>query len=115
MPPAAAPPSAVPPAAVPATAAPPPAPPAPAPRAVVEIAVADNRYEPPFVEVPAGTTVRWTNRGQDDHDVNSEDLTTVVSPVLKPGQTFEMTFTQPGPFPFVCSFHVGMNATLVVK
>jgi len=82
---------------------------------VVEIVVADNRYEPPFIEVPNGATVRWINRGQDDHDVNSEDLTTIVSPVLKPGQSFEMTFAQPESFPYLCSFHVGMNGTVVVK
>ena len=100
------------PTAIPPTAAAPAAPPA---SRVVQIAVVDNRFEPPNVEVPAGTLVRWTNSGTDDHDVVSEDLKTIESPLLKPGMVFETTFTQPGSIAYFCSLHVGMDATLVVK
>jgi len=82
---------------------------------VIEIGVVDNGYEPLSIEVPVGATVRWINRGKDDDDVNSEDLKTVISPVLKPGQSFEMTFAQPATLPYLCSFHDGMSGTLVVK
>jgi len=82
---------------------------------VVQIAVVDNRFEPPTMEAPAGTLVRWTNRGTDDHDVVSEDLKTIESPLLKPGMVFETTFTQPGSIAYFCSLHVGMDATMVVK
>jgi plastocyanin len=47
--------------------------------------------------------------------VTSEDLKTITSPVIKPGQTFEIALTQPGSIPYVCSLHVGMTATLVVR
>ena len=82
---------------------------------VLEIAVVDNRFEPPYTEVPAGTVVRWTNRGREDHDVVAEDLKTFESPLLKPGQTFELRPTAAGVIPYVCSLHDGMVATLVIK
>ena len=82
---------------------------------MVQIAVVDNRFEPPNVEVPTGTLVRWTNNGTDDHDVICEDLKTIESPLLKSGMVFEATFTQPGTIAYFCSLHVGMNASLLVR
>ena len=82
---------------------------------MVELLALDNRFEPAYTEVPRGTTVRWINRGQDDHDVTSQDFRTISSPVIKAGQSFEITLTQPGSIPYVCSLHVGMTATLVVR
>ena len=95
------------PTAAPATAA-------PAAR-VVMVNVVDNRFEPVTLEVPEGTTVRWTNNGRDDHDVVSLDFRTFESPLLKAGQTFEFTAAQPGQVPYVCTLHDGMTATLVVR
>jgi plastocyanin len=77
--------------------------------------VIDNKYDPPQLEVPAGTTVRWTNRGAEDHDVGSMDLKTILSPTLKPGASFETTLTQPGTIPYFCSFHDDMAGTIVVR
>ena len=75
----------------------------------------DNGFEPVSIEVPVGATVRWINRGQNDHDVNSLDLRTFMSPVLKPGQSYETTFGQPATYQYLGSFHDGMNGTLVAK
>jgi plastocyanin len=85
----------------------------PAPGAV-QIAALDNRFEPPHLEVRAGTLVRWQNQGTDDHDVVAEDLS-FESPVLKPGETFERDFSAPGTFPYLCDLHEGMVGTVVVS
>ena len=79
------------------------------------VSVVDNRFEPASLEVPAGSTVRWTNNGRDDHDVVSSDFKTFESPLLKAGQTFEFTFAQPAQIPYVCALHDGMTATIVVR
>ena len=98
------------PAAAPTTAAP------PAPAAgLAMVSAVDNRFEPVSLEVPVGTTVRWTNNGREDHDVVSSDFKTFESPVLKPGQTFEFTAAQAGQVPYVCTLHEGMTAMLVVR
>lgn len=107
--------TAVPPTAVPPTAAAAvPSAPLAAPRLLL-VRVVDNRFEPPHSEVAAGTTIRWTNNGTDDHDVVALDLKSFESPVLKPGQTFEATFAQAATIPYVCTLHDGMTASLVVR
>jgi plastocyanin len=109
-----APPTPIPATTVPATPVPATAtvPAAPAP---VDVQVLDNRFEPPYVEVRAGTLVRWSNRGTDDHDVVAEDLKAFESPLLKPGQTFELTLTTPGAIPYLCTLHDNMTGTIVVQ
>ncbi|HET7770029.1 MAG TPA: cupredoxin domain-containing protein [Chloroflexota bacterium] len=77
--------------------------------------VLDNRFDPVTLEVPAGTLVRWTNSGSNDHDVVSTDFKTFESPLLKTGQTFEFTAAQAGQFPYVCTLHDGMTAILTVR
>jgi plastocyanin len=80
----------------------------------VQIAVRDNVFEPPFVEVRAGTLVRWHNQGRDDHDVVAED-SSFESPVLRPGEAYERVFDSPGSFPYLCDLHDNMTATIVVR
>ena len=94
--------------------APTPQPAAAAAPTIVDVTALDNIFEPPYLEVRAGTTVRWLNRGQDDHDVVADDGS-FVSPVFKPGQTYEFTFTGAGTFPYLCDLHEGMTGTVVVR
>ena len=62
------------------------------------------RFEPPAIEVDAGTTVTWTNHDDFPHNVTllggseaSEDL-----PV---GESATITFDSPGDIPYECSLH----------
>jgi plastocyanin len=107
--PASAPTTAAQPAGSGATAAP------PAAAGIVQVAVLDNSFDPRTIQVPVGTTLRWTNRGANDHDVTSTDLKTFLSPLLGPGQTFEVTLAQAGSFGYVCSLHEGMSGTVMVR
>ena len=79
------------------------------------VSVVDNRFEPVTLEVPVGSTVRWTNNGREDHDVVASDLKAFESPLLKPGQTFEVTFSQAAQIPYVCTLHDGMTGMLTVR
>jgi hypothetical protein len=79
-----------------------------------EVVMRDNVFEPANVEVPAGTLVRWVNRGANDHDVIADDLS-FESPVVRPNQTYEMVFGQPGTYSYVCDLHDGMTGTIVAQ
>jgi plastocyanin len=74
--------------------------------AVVEVAMHDNYFSPAALTIEPGTTVRWTNRGGIIHDVKSTaDSTTLDSPILSTGESFEFTFTAPGTYNYLCSIH----------
>lgn len=104
---------------------------APVPEIDVEISIpegaylpenADHGYEPPLVEFPVGTTVRWTN-----HDTVAHTVTSGVSDGLaatpdglfdsgfvEPGGTFVRTFEAAGVVPYYCVPHPWMRGTIVV-
>ena len=76
---------------------------------------------PPFVvdfnhenlTVAAGTTVTWRNQGVAIHTTTSDD-DLWGSDVLRSGQTFSFTFSQPGTFDYFCAIHPDMTATITV-
>jgi plastocyanin len=79
------------------------------------VAVHDNYYKPKKITVPAGTTVRWTNSGQHDHTVSSDDGSW-LSDELVPGQVYDHTFTAPGTYPYHCLIRGHqMSGVVVVK
>jgi plastocyanin len=80
-----------------------------------EVGLYDNRFEPPALTVPAGTTVRWTNHGQHKHTVTS-DRGDWGSKGLGPAETYSYTFTRPGTYAYHCEVHPEeMRGTVVVK
>jgi plastocyanin len=79
----------------------------------IAVQIIDFAFEPVTLEVPAGTTVVWTNAGSAPHTVTS-DTGAFDSGRLDPGGTFSMTFDTPGTYNYHCEFHPGMQATIVV-
>lgn len=59
----------------------------------VEVAITDEGFVPGEVTVPAGATVRWTNRASQGHTVTSEAFS---SGALAEGETYSVTFDDPG-------------------
>lgn len=80
----------------------------------VAVRVEDNAFDPGTVEVVPGTTVVWTNEGNDSHTVTAADGA-FDSARLDPGESFSVRFDQPGAFAYGCDFHPGMNGTVVVS
>ncbi|MEZ5252387.1 MAG: cupredoxin domain-containing protein [Microthrixaceae bacterium] len=77
-------------------------------QAVVEISVVDNSFEPRWVVVSAGTEVRWTNNGRNDHNIIAEPegaFAGVDHGQFSAGSTHAVTFEKPGEFPYFCSLH----------
>ncbi|MBI4340620.1 MAG: cytochrome P460 family protein [Chloroflexi bacterium] len=81
-----------------------------------EVGMSRMSFQPGTRTVKVGTTVRWTDSIIDgiNHTATANDGT-FNSGVLKPGQTFEFTFTAAGGFSYVCSLHPEqMRGTIVV-
>jgi len=72
-------------------------------------------FAPNTITVPAGSTVRWTNRDDIPHNVVSDDKTTFKSKVLDTDEQFAYTFTKPGTYSYFCSIHPKMTGKVVVQ
>ena len=70
-------------------------------------------FAPAKLTVPAGSTVTWTNRDEEPHNVVANDGS-FHSPGMGSQATFSFTFTKAGTFDYVCSIHPFMRATVVV-
>ena len=82
--------------------------------ATAEVKIDNFSFSPQEITVSAGTTIVWTNRDDIPHTVVSDDKV-FKSKVLDTDQQFSFTFTKPGSYPYFCSIHPKMTATVVVK
>ena len=71
-------------------------------------------YAPNPVTIPVGGTVMWTNNDTTSHTATAADGTW-NSGTLAPGATFSRTFPTAGSFPYACTIHPGMVATVTVQ
>lgn len=62
------------------------------------------RFEPPVIEVEAGTTVTWTNNDDFPHNVHLLDGSEVTEQLPVDG-TATITFEEPGEVSYECSLH----------
>jgi len=85
------------------------------PASEVAVKIDNFSFSPATITVPAGTTIRWTNRDDIPHTVVSEDKTTFKSKVLDTDEQFTHTFTKPGTYSYFCSIHPKMTAKVVVQ
>jgi FtsP/CotA-like multicopper oxidase with cupredoxin domain/plastocyanin len=83
---------------------PPPEPDSSSAPAVVEVAMVDDRFDPPELTVAAGTIVRFVNRGANWHSVAAFDGS-FDSGRVDPGGSFEVRLDTPGVIQFLCKHH----------
>jgi plastocyanin len=85
-------------------------------QSIVEVGAFDGRgFEPKVISIEPGTTVQWTNRGEQRHTVSARDGM-FESGELEPGETFSFTFDQSGTYEYFCRPHedMGMVGTIHV-
>jgi plastocyanin len=72
-------------------------------------------YTPTDVTVVIGVnnTVEWTNNDNMQHTVTANDGS-FDSGNMNPGATFSHTFTEPGSFAYICTYHHWMHGTVTV-
>jgi plastocyanin len=98
----------------------------------------DRAFEPKSITVSAGETVTWTNDSSDAHTVTAEEASLpeganyfasggatseeaatdgVADGLLTEGETFSVTFDEPGTYRYYCIPHLseGMTGTVIVK
>jgi plastocyanin len=76
-----------------------------------EVVAKDLRFDPPAVEVPAGTTVTWRfEDGDVPHDVKGDGFASEN----QTGGTFQHRFDKEGTYPYRCTLHPGMKGRVVV-
>ena len=71
-------------------------------------------FAPAAITVPAGTTVRWTNKDDIPHTVVETDKK-FRSKALDTDDSYSFTFTVPGTFDYFCSLHSKMTGKIVVN
>jgi plastocyanin len=81
------------------------------------VAVCDNHFSPSTSTITAGSTITWTWKGSNTHNV-----TFLTGPVIPPASssmasgTFPTTFTTPGTYTYECSLHGSvMSGTITVN
>jgi len=72
-------------------------------------------FTPQTQVVKAGTTVTWTNEDTTIHDIkDTSPLNTPQSKELNKGDTFSITYNQPGTYSYICGIHQYMTGTVEV-
>jgi plastocyanin len=79
-----------------------------------EVKIDNFSFGPATITVAPGTTVTWVNHDDIPHTVVSTD-SVFKSKVLDTDEKFSYTFTKAGNYPYFCSIHPKMTATVVVK
>jgi amicyanin len=82
--------------------------------AAVDVKIDNFSFTPPTITVPAGTTVKWTNRDDIPHTVVNDDQK-FQSKALDTDESYSYTFTKPGTYPYFCSIHPKMTGKVVVQ
>jgi plastocyanin len=81
------------------------------------VAIRGFAFLPSDVHVKAGSSVTWVNcepAGTPSHTTASTQGVW-QSPLLAPGDAFTQTFDTPGAFPYLCTVHPFMTATVTVE
>jgi len=79
------------------------------------VKIVNFEFKPKTVTVKPGTKVTWTNEDTNIHDVkDTSPLATPVSQELSKGDTFSITYAQPGSYSYVCGIHPYMTGTVEV-
>jgi plastocyanin len=79
----------------------------------VAVTIASFAFAPASKSISKGDTVTWTNNDSSPHTVTAADGS-FNSGNMAPGATFSHTFTSAGTFSYVCSYHSGMQGSIVV-
>lgn len=71
-------------------------------------------FDPATLAVKVGDTVVWVNKDPFPHTVTSQ-ARGFDSHAIAPGQSWSYTTTRAGMFPYLCTLHPTMHATLKVE
>jgi plastocyanin len=79
-----------------------------------EVIIDNFAFAPASLTVSVGTTVTWTNRDNDAHQVYSTNDLFKSSP-MDTNDKFSFEFKAPGTYPYYCKLHPQMKGQIVVQ
>lgn len=77
--------------------------------------VTGQKFSPDSVNVKVGQTVEWVNADTIAHNVTFTGHDDLSNGNMNQGDTWYVTFTQAGSYPYQCTFHSGMTGTVTVS
>ncbi len=80
------------------------------------VVIRDIKFNPGSVTIRRGSTVTW--RFQDEttkHNVISRGAKRFKSSSVRGSGTYQVRFTKPGVYRYICSLHIGMKGSITVK
>jgi plastocyanin len=77
------------------------------------VSIEAMKYAPESLEVAVGDTITWTNRDPVPHTVSAGKA--VESGTIETGRDWKYVARRKGRVDYICRFHPGMRATLIVK
>ena len=72
------------------------------------------KFQPDALTVNVGDTIEWTNGDTVPHTATAADKS-FDSGSIAPGGKWTFVAKKTGTFPYICTFHPNMKATLIVK
>ena len=84
------------------------------------VTIQNFAFSPATITVPRGTTVTWVNQDAASHTIVSDAQGSVAqgavftSNSLANGASYSFKFDNPGTYPYHCSIHPTMKATVIV-
>jgi plastocyanin len=85
------------------------------PTSAMSVDIHDLTFDPAAIEIPAGSTVTWTNSDSVPHTATAQDRAVLQSGTIHPGERYSQTFATPGTYDYFCEFHANMKGTIVVQ
>ncbi len=83
---------------------------------VVEVGIANYKFDPAEVHIKVGDRVRWVNREKrTSHSVVFTEEGGRESDRMFPDESWERTFVSPGRYPYSCGPHPEMKGIVVVQ
>ncbi len=86
-----------------------------APSKTASETISDFTFAPKSVTVAAGGSVSWKNKDAANHNVVFDDKSIEGIENLRENQDGKVEFDKAGTYAYVCSYHPGMEGTVVVK
>ncbi len=82
-------------------------------QSAVKVKMVDSLFKPKAVAVKRGTTVKWKNAGQLDHNVKGSGF---ASKTVAPGGGYAFRFSKAGTYKYLCTIHpTTMKGTVSVS
>src|SRR5215210_6652753 len=75
--------------------------------------IGDNFFDPPQSAVEPGSTITWTNNGDEPHTVTADDGS-FDSGMLNPGDSYTVAFDGQGTLTYHCTIHPEMRGSVTV-